>query len=241
MSLVRTVRAGEIWKGKRSKERRRFSSSLNIFPSLRLSRELHPSFSLASFRPSPTPSQIKRKTHEVPVRLRVLSPAEVAEGPGSVPKHGELVVLVQQGEERRKSSLLEDVVSALGRVSGDISERPDGLLPDVENGRGEELDEERDGVGVNDDLGVIRGSRSDVGESPGGLELMKRGSGKVERDEVEVSFRCEQVEGRRGRGGGVDEGAKGRREPKEGSSNVPGSWSERSGGTQRTEGRLRTR
>jgi len=85
------------------------------------------------------------------------------------------VVLVQQGEERRESSLLEDVVSALGRVSGDVSERPDGLLPDVEDGRGEELDEERDGVGVNDDLGVIRGSRGDVGESPGGLELAKRG------------------------------------------------------------------
>lgn len=85
------------------------------------------------------------------------------------------MVLAEEGEQRRKGTLLENVVPALGRVTGDVTKRPNSLLADVEDGGGEKLDEERDGAGMNNDLGVVRGARGDVGESPGGLEL--KGSG----------------------------------------------------------------
>lgn len=41
--------------------------------------------------------------------------------------------LVEEREERAERALLEDVVPALGRVSGDVAEGPDCLLAHVEN------------------------------------------------------------------------------------------------------------
>lgn len=111
------------------------------------------------------------RTHQFPVRLRVLASAEVGQGPGCVPDHGDLVVLVEEGKERAQCLLLEDVVSALWRVTGDVAERPDGLLTDIEDGRREELDEDGHGPGLDDDLGVVRGAGGDVCQSPCCLEL----------------------------------------------------------------------
>ena len=62
--------------------------------------------------------------------------------------------LVEQREERTQGLLLEDVVAALGRIAGNVAERPDGLLADVEHGRREESNEVRDRAGLKDDLGV---------------------------------------------------------------------------------------
>jgi hypothetical protein len=59
-----------------------------------------------------------------PARLGRLASAEVAEGPSSVPQHRQLVVLVEEHEERLQRSCLEDDVSAFRRVSSDVSKRP---------------------------------------------------------------------------------------------------------------------
>lgn len=147
MSLVRTVRAGEICE------------------SFEVSRQL-PRFSTRHTR---------KQTHELPVGLGVLASAEVAEGPSGVPEHADLVGLVEEGEERTKGALLENVVAALGAVSSNVAESPNGLLADVEDGGGEELDEDGDGARLDDDLGMLRGSRGDVGKGPGGFELGGRG------------------------------------------------------------------
>lgn len=93
------------------------------------------------------------------------------------------MVLAQEGEQRWKGALLEDEISALWRITSNVSQRPNSLLTDVEDGRGEELDKERDGARVDDDLGVVRGSRGDVGEGPGGLELDHRVARREELNE----------------------------------------------------------
>jgi hypothetical protein len=64
------------------------------------------------------------------------------------------VVLAEEGEQGRESALLKNVVAALGRIAGNVAERPDGLLADVEHGRREESNEVRDRAGLKDDLGV---------------------------------------------------------------------------------------
>ena len=56
----------------------------------------------------------------------------------------------------------EDVISANRAVTSDISQSPNGLSDDVESRGREQLDEFWDGVGVNNDLGVISGPEGDV-------------------------------------------------------------------------------
>jgi hypothetical protein len=71
----------------------------------------------------------KGRGDEFPVGLRRLSSAKVGEGPGGVSEHGKLVVLVQQCQKRRQSSLVQTVITVLGGVSGNVTEGPDaGIL-----------------------------------------------------------------------------------------------------------------
>ena len=117
-----------------------------------------------------------QRTHQLPLGLGRLSSAKVAQRPGRVPQHAELVVLGQEREQRVERARLENVVSALGRVTGNVSERPHAivsrvrngigrslrLFPDIEDVGGEELDEEGDGAMGDDDLGVLGRARGDV-------------------------------------------------------------------------------
>ena len=67
----------------------------------------------------------KRLTYLVPIRLRVLAAAEVAQRPRRIAQHRQLVVLAQQHQERLEGTRGEDVVSALGRVAGNVAQCPD--------------------------------------------------------------------------------------------------------------------
>ena len=64
-------------------------------------------------------------THLLPLRLRVLAPAKVAQSPGSIPQHRQLVVLIQQQQQRLQCSSLEDVIPASRRVTGNVTQGPD--------------------------------------------------------------------------------------------------------------------
>lgn len=121
-------------------------------------------------------------THQLPLRLRVLAPAEVAKRPRCVPEHAQPVVLVEQRDEGLHSTGAEDKVTALGAVTGDVTECPDGLLADIVNRGRQKLNEDGDSAFVDDDLSVVRGTGSNVRERPCGLELFE----KVVRDLNEV-------------------------------------------------------
>jgi len=86
--------------------------------------------------------------------------------------------LIEKGKERTESLLLENVITAFRRISCDVSEGPNSLFSDVEDGRREEFDEDWDGSRFNNDLSVFRSTRSDVGESPGGFELYNQETGQ---------------------------------------------------------------
>ena len=70
--------------------------------------------------------------------------------------------------------LINDIISAVGRISSYVSDGPDGLLLHVLGGRGQQLDEDGDGSGLDDHAGLSRGAAGDVGQSPGSLELKGR-------------------------------------------------------------------
>lgn len=81
------------------------------------------------------------KTYQLPIRLGLLSSAEVAKGPSGIAKHAELVVLTQKSKERPQSTLLEHKVSALRTVSSNVAQSPDGLFADIHDRRGKQVDE----------------------------------------------------------------------------------------------------
>ena len=56
-----------------------------------------------------------------------LSPAEVGEGPGGVPEHGELGVVPQLHEEGNKGFVTQDQVATGWRVSCNVAQSPDSL------------------------------------------------------------------------------------------------------------------
>jgi hypothetical protein len=56
-----------------------------------------------------------------------LAAAEVGEGPGGIPEHGELGRLHQVLQERTHGAVLEDVVAALRRIAGNVTESPHSL------------------------------------------------------------------------------------------------------------------
>jgi hypothetical protein len=81
------------------------------------------------------------------------------------------VVLAQERQEWPQGALLENVISTNRAITSDISQRPNSLFADIENRGREQPDELRDGIGVDDHLGVVSGSGGDVRQSPRGFEL----------------------------------------------------------------------
>ena len=77
---------------------------------------------------------MKRGTYQFPIWLRAFTAAKVGKGPGRVPLHAELVILAQQRQKRPQGTLLENVISANGAITGDISQSPNSLFADIENG-----------------------------------------------------------------------------------------------------------
>lgn len=123
-------------------------------------------------------------THGSPVGLRGLATAEVAKRPGSIPEHAKLAAVTEEGQEGLEGAAAEDVVAAVGAVSGNVAESPDRLLADIGFRAREELDEYGDGTSLDNDLGLGGRARGDVRQGPGGLELNERVGGAEEFDET---------------------------------------------------------
>ena len=81
------------------------------------------------------------------------------------------MVLAQERQKRPQGTLLKNVISANGTITSDIAQSPNSLFADIENGRREQPDELWDGVGVDDHLSVMSGSRSNVCQGPRGFKL----------------------------------------------------------------------
>jgi hypothetical protein len=111
--------------------------------------------------------------YRLPVRLGSLSTAEVAECPGGVPQHAQLAAVTEKSEERAESTGSENKVAARGAVTSNVTESPNGLLPDIRLVAAEQLDEDGDGASLNDDLCLLGRARGNVGKSPCGLKLDK--------------------------------------------------------------------
>ena len=101
-------------------------------------------------------------TYQFPIWLRALTAAEVGKSPSCVPLHAELVVLAQKRQKRPQGTLLKNVISANGAVTSDISQSPDSLLTDIENGGREQPDEFWNGIGVDNNLSVVSSSGGNV-------------------------------------------------------------------------------
>lgn len=122
--------------------------------------------------------------YRLPVGLGGLSPAEVAQGPGSVPQHAQLAAVAEQSKQRAESTGLEDKVAACGAVTGNVTKGPHGLLSDVRLVAAQKLDEDGDGASLDDDLCLLGRARGNVGEGPGGLKLHQSVGGAQELDEA---------------------------------------------------------
>lgn len=72
------------------------------------------------------------------------------------------MVLAEEVQEGTEGTHLEDMVAASWGVSGDVSERPNGLLPDVKHGGRQEVDELWDSASLDDYLSVVSGTGSNV-------------------------------------------------------------------------------
>ena len=105
---------------------------------------------------------VHSKTHQFPIWLRGLAPAEVAQCPSGVSQHAEFVIFAEQLQKGPQGALLKDVISALWAIASNVAQSPDGLLPDVQDWRRKELDKLGYGTSVDDDLGVLRCARRDV-------------------------------------------------------------------------------
>lgn len=113
----------------------------------------------------------KIKTHSVPVGLRSLATAEVAESPGGIAKHAKLAAITEQVEQGLEGTTAQDEVTAVGAVTSNVTERPDGLLANIGLRATQQLDEDGDSTGLNDNLGLGGGAGGNVGQGPSGLEL----------------------------------------------------------------------
>ena len=78
---------------------------------------------------------------------------------------------MEERKKRHQSVLAEDDITAAGAVSCNVSKSPNSLLLDISNRAAQQLDEERHCSSLNNELGLHRGSGSDVGKSPGSLKL----------------------------------------------------------------------
>lgn len=72
------------------------------------------------------------------------------------------MVLVEKGQQRAQSTLLQDIVSALRAVSCNVAQSPDRLLSHIEYWRREQFDEDGNGACVDDDLSMVRCARGDI-------------------------------------------------------------------------------
>ena len=85
------------------------------------------------------------------------------------------MVLTQKGQEWPEGTLPQNEIAALWAVTGDVTQSPNSLLPDIVNRRREQLDELRDSASTDDGLSVVGSTRCDICERPGGFELQTRG------------------------------------------------------------------
>ena len=69
-------------------------------------------------------SRIAKGTDLVPLGLRVLATTKVAQCPSSITQHRDLVVFVEQDQQGLESAGSENVVSAFGRVAGNVAQSP---------------------------------------------------------------------------------------------------------------------
>jgi hypothetical protein len=110
-------------------------------------------------------------TYGVPIRLGSLATAEVAQRPGCIAKHAKLAAVTKQSQQGLERTAAEDIVAALGAIASDITERPDRLFTNVRLRALQELNEDRHGTSLDDDLSLGRTARSNVGQGPSSLEL----------------------------------------------------------------------
>ena len=104
--------------------------------------------------------------------MRRFASAEVAQSPSCVPEHAQFVVFTQKSKQRAQRALLENVISALWAIPGNVTECPDSLLPDIVDRRGQQLNELWNSASVDDSLSMLSGARSNVRERPCCLELL---------------------------------------------------------------------
>lgn len=109
----------------------------------------------------------------MPIWLWGLATAEVAQSPGSVAEHAQLAAVTKEGQKWLESTARQDVVAACWGVTSNVTESPNGLFADIWLVTAEKLDEDWDGTGLDDDLGLLSRAGGDVGQSPCSLELNK--------------------------------------------------------------------
>lgn len=102
---------------------------------------------------------------------RLLRTTKIDDDPGHVAQEAEWNLRIDEGEKWLKNAQLEAVVAEVWSIADDISQGPDGLFAHVQIAAAEQLEEERNGSGIDDGLRLFGRSRGDVRESPGSLEL----------------------------------------------------------------------
>ena len=110
-------------------------------------------------------------TYLLPVWLWRLATAEIAESPRSIAEHAQLAAVTKQIEEWSESTLRQNIVTARWAVTSNVTESPDSLFPHIRLMAAEKLDKDGYGASLDDDLCLLGGAGSDVGESPGSFEL----------------------------------------------------------------------
>lgn len=132
-------------------------------------------------------------THRLPVWLRCLATAEVAQRPGGIPQHAQLAAVTKQGKQGAEGAGLQHKVTACGAVASNVAESPDSLLADVGLVAAKQLDEDGDGARLDDDLCLLCGPGGDVGEGPCGLKLHQRVRGAQELDKAAHDARLDDA------------------------------------------------
>ena len=116
-------------------------------------------------------NEVETKTYSVPVGLRSLATAEVAQGPGGIAKHAKLAAVTKQVEQGLEGATAQDKVTAVGAITSNVTEGPNSLFTDIRFRATQQLDKDRDSAGLNDNLCLGSGARGNVGQGPSCLEL----------------------------------------------------------------------
>jgi hypothetical protein len=90
--------------------------------------------------------------YRLPIWLRGLATAKVAESPGSVSQHAKFPTITKQLEERAKGTLLEYKVTASRTVTSNVAERPNSLFANIWFMTAEKFHKNRDSASLNDHL-----------------------------------------------------------------------------------------